>query len=107
MTTLGKTEERGLMSAREGKRLLSLGLLGLVLIAVGTLMMQNPEVVLSVVNIFVYDSQLDRMQKYPNLIPEPLSRFEDIGEAVVGGVFVLIIGAALMVLSLMQAIFRR
>ena len=106
MTILGKTEERGLMSAREGKRLLSLGLLGLVLIAVGTLMVQNPEAVLSFVNIFVYDSQFDGMQKYPGLIPEPLSRFEDIGEAVLGGVFVLIIGGALMVLTLLRLIFR-
>lgn len=106
MTTLGKTEERGLMSAREGKRLFSVGLLGLVLIAVGVLVIQNPEAVLSIVNIFVYDGQLDRMQKYPNLIPEPLSRYEDIGEVVAGGVFVLIIGVALMVLTLMHLIFR-
>ena len=106
MTTLGKTEECGLMSVREGKRLLSLGLLGLALIAVGTLMMQNPEVVLSVVDLFVYDSQLDRMQKYPILLPAPLARYEDIGEAVAGGVIVLIVGVALMVMTLLNLIFR-
>ena len=106
MTTLGKTEERGLMSAREKKRSWGVVLLGLILCTVGFLVMKNPEVVLSVVDVFFYDSQLDRMQKYPILLPKTTVRYEDIGGVVLGGFSTLLIGTTLIVMTLLRLIFR-